>query len=83
VSEHDEAVILSDFQRRTIDVNPAFQNIYGYTREEVLGKKLDFLNPPGHHHLRRNSGVAAQSGSWSSELPVLKKIGTGGWTYTK
>jgi diguanylate cyclase (GGDEF)-like protein/PAS domain S-box-containing protein len=39
------AIDVHDLSNRILDVNPAFEVIYGYKREEVLGKELSMIVP--------------------------------------
>lgn len=39
-----EGIIVSDARNRIVDVNPAFESISGYAREEVLGKDPSIFN---------------------------------------
>ena len=43
-----EGIIITDAANRIIDVNPAFSQISGYPREEVIGKNPRFLS--SHRH---------------------------------
>lgn len=36
-----DALVLWDSQHRRVDVNPAYERLFGYTREEVLGRGFD------------------------------------------
>lgn len=40
-----DAVVLYDPQGRVLYVNPAFEEFYGWTREECLGQHIDFVPP--------------------------------------
>lgn len=40
-----DAVVLYDSAGRVLFVNPAFEELYGLTREECLGRQLDFVPP--------------------------------------
>ncbi|MGD8880573.1 MAG: PAS domain S-box protein [Desulfobacterales bacterium] len=40
-----ESVVVYDMEGKTIYVNPAFEKTFGWSREEVLGKKIDFVPP--------------------------------------
>jgi PAS domain S-box-containing protein len=40
-----ESVVVYDMEGTTIYVNPAFEKTFGWSREEVLGKKIDFVPP--------------------------------------
>ncbi len=38
-----DAIAVFDLQERVIDVNPAFEKLYGWSREECIGKKLTLV----------------------------------------
>jgi two-component system cell cycle sensor histidine kinase/response regulator CckA len=40
-----DAVVLYDPQGKVLYVNPAFEELYGWTREECLGRRIDFVPP--------------------------------------
>ncbi len=40
-----DAVVLYDPQGRVLYLNPAFEQTYGWTREECLGRRIDFVPP--------------------------------------
>lgn len=40
-----DAIDIHDLNQRVSDVNPAFESMYGYTENEVLGEKLSILVP--------------------------------------
>jgi len=43
-----EAVATLDLQRRVLDINPAFEKLFGYAMEDIKGKDLDtFILPQG------------------------------------
>ncbi|MCM2279727.1 MAG: ATP-binding protein [Oligoflexia bacterium] len=48
VEDCSEAIMFTDTQDRLIYVNPAWQSIYGYTREEAIGQSPRILHS-GHH----------------------------------
>ena len=41
----DDAIAVFDLDRKIIDVNPAFEKLYGWTREESIGKSLPLVPP--------------------------------------
>ena len=41
-----ESVVVYDLEGKAMFVNPAFEKTFGWSREELLGKKIDFV-PPG------------------------------------
>lgn len=42
----EDALILWDSTLRRVDVNPAYERLYGWTREEVLGRGYETLDVP-------------------------------------
>ncbi|AQQ53883.1 ATP-binding protein [Planococcus lenghuensis] len=42
-----DAIAVFDLNDRVIDINPAFEELYGWTREEAIGRKLPIV-PPEH-----------------------------------
>lgn len=45
-----DAVIITDHDRSIEYVNPSFEKLTGYSRDEVLGKKTYFLRSGAHEH---------------------------------
>jgi PAS domain S-box-containing protein len=45
-----DPVIVLDMDGKVIFVNPAFSNVFGWTMEECLGKKMDFFVPEKNRH---------------------------------
>ncbi|BBP42518.1 EAL domain-containing protein [Thiosulfativibrio zosterae] len=43
-----EGILITDGERKIIDVNPAFTEMTGYSRHEALGKKPNFLKSGKH-----------------------------------
>ena len=42
------AMVINDMEKRITVVNPAFEKLFGYSREEVIGKRLDELLSPSY-----------------------------------
>jgi PAS domain S-box-containing protein len=42
-----DAMVLSDRDGRIVLVNTNTEKLFGYRREELLGKKVEILMPPG------------------------------------
>ncbi len=40
-----ESVVVYDMEGKAIFVNPAFEKTFGWSRDEVLGRKIDFVPP--------------------------------------
>ncbi|MFQ5422650.1 MAG: PAS domain S-box protein [Phycisphaerae bacterium] len=76
---HD-AVILTDAEGRITDWNPAAERTFGFTKDEVIGKSPELLNPPAVA-----AGISttirlavSRDGRWSGEIPFVRKDGTEG-----
>jgi sigma-B regulation protein RsbU (phosphoserine phosphatase) len=42
------AMVINDMDKRITVVNPAFEKLFGYSKEDVIGKRLDdIITPPG------------------------------------
>ena len=72
-----EGILITDRNRRIVDVNPAFTAITGYSREEVIG-----LTPRVLRSERQNDtfyedlwNTLEQRGSWEGEIWNRKKSG--------
>ncbi|RZU48045.1 diguanylate cyclase/phosphodiesterase with PAS/PAC sensor(s) [Fluviicoccus keumensis] len=72
-----EGIVITDGNRRIVDVNPAFSRITGYSREEVLGQTPRMLGsglhtPEFFEQLRR---ALDEEGGWHGELWNKRKSG--------
>lgn len=72
-----EAIVITDTDLRILDVNLAFQNITGYSREEALGEKVSILRSGRHDklfyaHIRK---TLREKGSWQGEVWDRRKNG--------
>jgi PAS domain S-box-containing protein len=72
-----ESVVVYDMEGKAIFVNPAFEKIFGWSLEEVLGKKIDFV--PSELEAQTRSAVKKMledgDGSVSFETKRLTKNG--------
>ncbi len=75
----DEAVLISDLEGRMLDANPSFQKIYGYTKDEMLGQRLETVHPNGEKVVDMIIKNLKEKGFWNGELPIVKKNGSTGW----
>ena len=70
-------VMITDADRRIVEVNPAFTRITGYAPEEVLGKNPHLLASGRHDHeyYRGMWEEIASSGHWEGEIWNRRKNG--------
>ena len=72
-----DGIIITDAERRIIDVNPAFTAVTGYSREEVLGKNPALLRSGRHDEdfYRKMWAQIDATGSWRGEIWNRRKSG--------
>jgi diguanylate cyclase (GGDEF)-like protein/PAS domain S-box-containing protein len=72
-----EAILITDAQRRTVDVNAAFTRITGYSRAEILGKNPRFLKSDVQSDAFYQAmwQSIATHGSWMGEVVNRTKSG--------
>lgn len=75
-----ESVILIDNLGRIVDCNPATVKMYGYSKEELIGKHPDILHKPEDRHefpIKIVEGLLYESG-WSGETHFVRNDGSEG-----
>ncbi|GMV58758.1 MAG: hypothetical protein AMXMBFR72_18620 [Betaproteobacteria bacterium] len=72
-----DALILWDSQLRRVDVNPAYERIFGWAREEVVGQRFEHRNVPREYADRRLALVrrALAGEMCHAELESVRKNG--------
>lgn len=76
-SDTHEGIIITDADKFIVDVNPAFSDITGYSREEVIGKKPNILSS-GKHQPQFYTMMwqqIAEQGYWQGEIWNRRKNG--------
>lgn len=72
-----EGIIVTDTKKRIIDINPTFENLTGYNRDEVIGKTPKILSS-NHHaplfYINMWSKIT-QDGYWQGEIWNRRKNG--------
>lgn len=55
-----DGIAVFDMENRLIDLNPAFEELYGYKRDELIGKEIHFI-PPNHMEegIKRSTRIRA------------------------
>ena len=75
----EESVCLTDLDHNILYINPAMTRLYGFTRDEMEGKKstVFFENIPGNpKNLAERARMEACGKSWQKEIFGRKKDGT-------
>jgi PAS domain S-box-containing protein len=77
-----DALVLWDSQYRRVDVNLAYQKLYGWKREDVIGRGYEHpVFPPEYSAPRRELVRRALAGEHcSAELEAIRSDGTRLWT---
>jgi len=73
----NEGIIITDNEKKIIDVNPAFCKITGYSRDEAIGDELNFLSS-GSHSPEFYASMwqkIKETGYWKGEIWNRKKSG--------
>jgi len=78
VESSSDAILLLDLERRILSCNPAFSKLFGYERDEIVGKSAQILHPSedsfrsfGEHYYP----VIHQNGFFRGELELIRKDG--------
>jgi len=76
-----EGLLITDAELRVLDVNPAYTQILGVPREELLGQVPSLLQPAADDPLARQQRAAMwaglrDQGSWRGELLERRRDGT-------
>lgn len=74
----DDAVMVTDAERRIIEVNPAFTTITGFSSAEVIGQLPSILSSGKHpaDFFRLMNVSLVENGSWRGEICNLHKNGS-------
>jgi len=78
VESAPDAVVLSDVKGSILYVNPAFERLTGYLREDAIGRDLDFFKaiPGPSASLDAIRPVIARQGYWRGRFTSRRKDGT-------
>ncbi len=72
-----DAIIITDLEGIIIDLNPASEVLFGYSKAEVLGKSAEILYPPEYAKNLTTKILRSmvKNSRWSGEIQVLCKQG--------
>ena len=75
LEQMSDGVIVTDLEGRIIDWNPAAERMFGYRKDEVLGRTPAFLHRPAEAATLTAEIVeeVASDGRWSGEITVTRK----------
>ncbi len=76
-----ESVIITDLDGKIIDANPATEQMFGYSLDELLGQPADIWHHPeqgGEQNVEIREALE-KVGHWKGEIHFLRKDGTDGW----
>lgn len=71
-----EAIGMSDLDKRIIYINNSFEKMFGYTKDELIGKKVSILYPEETFEKLQKSTQDTPNGGWVRELTGKRKDGS-------
>ncbi|MBE9506177.1 MAG: PAS domain S-box protein, partial [Chloroflexi bacterium] len=69
-----DAIVMADLDGKLTYVNRAYADMFGYSREELVGKNISFCHPDQEPELEE-AMKATVEGSWTGELTGRRKDG--------
>lgn len=76
VSNSPDAVVFTSVDAFVLDVNPATCSLYGYSREELVGKHVNIFNAQGEYDVPGFAAIIAETGKWEGEVVQQTKDGS-------
>ena len=75
-----DGVIVTDLDGRIVDWNPGAARMFGYSKEEAVGRTPALLHAPSEDGDRTSTMLRAmrREGRWSGEMPFVRKDGSRG-----
>jgi diguanylate cyclase (GGDEF)-like protein/PAS domain S-box-containing protein len=72
----ETAVVAVDNERRCTELNPAAERLFGWSRDEVLGRRIaELVAAPGQEALVAEVRAGIAAGGWEGEVRMLRKDG--------
>ena len=77
---HMEGIIVTDLDGNITDWNPASERMFGYTKEQIIGKSAFLLtqNPDGAQMKQQSRDVLRDGDVWKGEYGFMREDGTKG-----
>ncbi len=78
VEQAEESIMITDVEGKILYVNPAFERVTGYDRDEILGQTPKLIKSGKHNRAFYNElwGKLTSGESWRGEFVNRKKDGT-------
>jgi len=74
-----DGVVVTDLDGKIVDWNAGAARMFGYSKEEAVGKTPALLHAPGDSELTsRMLSSIKREGRWSGEMPFVRKDGSEG-----
>ncbi|HEY3171886.1 MAG TPA: PAS domain S-box protein [Thermoanaerobaculia bacterium] len=74
-----DGVVVTDLDGKIVDWNPGAARMFGYSKEEAVGKTPALLHAPGDSELTgKMLSSMRREGRWSGEMPFVRKDGSEG-----
>jgi PAS domain S-box-containing protein len=74
-----DGVVVTDLDGKIVDWNPGAARMFGYSKEEAVGKTPTLLHAPGDFELTgKMLSTMRKEGRWSGEMPFVRKDGSEG-----
>jgi len=78
-----DGVVVTDLDGKIVDWNPGAARMFGYSKEEAVGKTPALLHAPGDFELTgKMLSTMRKEGRWSGEMPFVCKDGSEGVSET-
>jgi len=72
-----DGLVIRDMAGSIVEANPAFCQMHGYTREELIGRQITTVIHPDHHQIVQDSVQAIrQTGYFHAQSMSLRKDGS-------
>jgi PAS domain S-box-containing protein len=72
----NEAIGFANLDKRIIYVNSSFEKMFGYTKDELIGKKIEIVYPEDSNNKLQQAISKTLNGGWIGELTGKRKDGT-------